>query len=277
MAVGDRNFFAVLRGNPRALARLCVILLCILIASWMAYWFSAGGNIIAGSFLGAALSLLVNWLVTELETAKRDDVPEAFYIAGSADAVLSGYYRKDQELEISFFQENGDEFIQLHFSAIIIPVRPASVEYPAIQPPAGLERVAHREFYKIDGNPVSPDFPVEVSKEARDELQVVYKILDRSALEFRDKHLWPSPVLSYRIRCNKGGGHLYGVGRVIAGSKSRSLRISHQENSVIFSSDAPAFTTQGIEWRIRKSSGGASIEGVAGTTSFPPDDLGARA
>jgi hypothetical protein len=64
-----------LSGNPRALARLLVICLCVLIATGMAWYTGAEAKVIVGSFVGAGLSLAVNWLVLSLETDHLDDIP----------------------------------------------------------------------------------------------------------------------------------------------------------------------------------------------------------
>jgi hypothetical protein len=243
-----------IRGNTAALARLVIVLCCLLIASWLAYLFRAEPSVVVGSFLGAGVSLIVNWFVGQLEDPETEKVPPEFLVAAKRDIRWVGYYRRDQKINISVQvdETRKSTLIVLVFTATIVPVGsgPAKVRYPTILAPKGLERVKDKEFYKVGDNQVYEGMDINVRDATQDELTVTYKLIETARGSFQDRHLWPSPVLSYSIIVDRSGGYSYQVGRIVAGGQSEVLASKSNGQNLVFLGDGPAFTTQGVEWRI---------------------------
>jgi hypothetical protein len=242
-------------GNPRALARLFVIAVLIGTGLVLALVLRAPPHVMVGSFLGAALSLAVGGLVMVLEDEEHDNVPAGFLAAAKKDVINTHYYRDHQVIRISVDAEDDAEVVELRFSADIVPINgQAKIEHPLIEPPAGVTLVECT--YRVGGAPVPKDQATIVNGRSGDELILKYKIQSDKPSAIEDDHLWPSPVLSYSVEFgSSGGNHTFEVSKIIAGSKCEALRPLKARRSKVleFAGEGAAFTTQGLRWRIARS------------------------
>jgi hypothetical protein len=245
-------------GNARALTRLLVIVACIAIAQSIGVYTSAPatGSIIVGSFIGAALSLGVNWLVVTLEDQDLDATPAGFLLAAKTDLISAGYYREDQTLRVStrFDEDLSADVVELRFTAKIIPVTaPVTIRHPRIEPPAKATLIESR--YSVGGDTVDQHggFYKRVNAETTDELVVKYRLDDQAPI-IEDGHLWASPVLNYSVRYEVSDRFSFEVGRIIAGLESETLQKERRGTGrfIEFLGHGAAFTTQGLKWRLRR-------------------------
>lgn len=135
------------RGNLAALSRLAVISLCIVVAAVLGWYLKASASVIVGSFIGAALSLAVNWLALTLENPDVEMVPAGFLAAAKNDVLLAGYYRQGQYIHFSVAHDEtlDSEIIEIRFGAKLVPVTPSARIYH----PKSILRSERRSFRRL--------------------------------------------------------------------------------------------------------------------------------
>lgn len=249
-----QRFIRRIAGNRRALARLVVILTLLLAAVALAVLSGADSKALVGSCVGAALSLSVGSLVAILEDDKLDSIPAAFLAAAKKDVEQAAYYRENQKIRVRSTKSGiGEEFIELQFTALLVPLNgSAKIDHPKVDPPLGTSLA--RIEYRVDGAALPKDQDRLITRRTKDELSVVYRVDDGCPQVIEDRHRWPSPVLDYAVEYEPYDGHVFQVGKIVAGAntialqKRRRLKSKYDE----FVGDGPAFSTQGLRWKITR-------------------------
>lgn len=240
-------------GNPFALARLVVICFCLLAAGGCAYKAPTSLSVIVGSFLGAALSLTVNWAVSQLEKPDVETTPVSFILAAKADIASSGYYREDQHIGVAVLHDkkSNSDLLEITFTANIVPTIPqARVYRPVIQPPSGVTLI-DAEYWV--GNGKVYDL-MRVDKKTSDRLVVRYHINDSEIKDIEDDHLWPCPVMNYSVSFLTSDRFSLNVMKLVGRSGTEALqqeKLAKSKQFRFFGSGA-AFTSQGLRWHLER-------------------------
>jgi hypothetical protein len=252
-----------IKGRPGALARLLVICICLIAAGILAQVLHAPASVIVGSFFGAALSLLVGWLVSELETEEETTkIPSQFYEAAKAEIASIGYYRDTQSIKLTLRkdQNSGSEILELQFTAKLIPAHLTKVWRPNITPPEGTEFFT-TPSYKVNDTRISEGDHKEIDKPCTDELVVKYKITDPVRPSICDEHTWPSPVLQYEISFEVDGSFPlsqfdFAVKKKAYRAQQESLDDGHKtQGRLTFEGKGAAFTGQRLRWELTRVRG----------------------
>ena len=237
-------------GNTKALSRLVAFIVCLALA-WVTgsiagiQWSAA-----VGAFLGAAVSLAVNWIVLTLEETPSD-TPSALLKAAHEDVERAGYYRTKQVITLRVvIDEKHGETVQLRFTATLQPLkRLATVERQTIGPPAGATYID--SYYKVGGKRVTTS--IDITAPTTDELLFWYSIApDAKFLE--DAHYWASPILDYIVRVWHSEKFSFEVGTIRpAGGMLHLNSIETGEQDFFeFEGKGPAFSTQGLKFNIKR-------------------------
>jgi hypothetical protein len=253
-----RRAWRELKGNPLALARLVVIVICLFVAVVLGILLPASPAVIVGSFLGAALSLTVNWLVPVLGEPDQGLAPTEFLRAAKSDIISAGYHRKNQSLRLSILSDEG--IIKLHFSATLVPLNgQARIYRPRIEAPKGVQLIDSKYFVDSVEIPRGDDGHrsfVAINKTSADEFIVLYKITDTAIKEIEDNHLWPCPVLDYAVIFDISEVFTFDVGKIMPSDEYETLknkRINNRNATITFFSDGAAFTRQGVVWKLTRN------------------------
>jgi hypothetical protein len=242
------------RGNLKAQPRLIAILLLLIVAAVFAPFVGATWAIAVGSFVGAALSLAANWIVTTLEEKPSHKTPEALLDAAHNDLESAGYYRTNQIIKISVVRKRrNDNIINLHFKAKINPIRDkAKVKHPRIREPKGAELI-NDPIYRVNKAVVGSGGDEEISTTSFDELIVQYAVKDDTAFPVLDDHHWPSPVLDYKVLFEDSKEFSFAVGAILPAGEKLPLNSgpSKEEGFTEYRGKGPAFTSQGLRWEIK--------------------------
>jgi hypothetical protein len=242
------------RGNLKAQPRLIAILLLLVVAAVLVSLTDAKWAVVVGSFVGAALSLAANWIVTTLEEKPGHKTPEALLNTVHNDLESAGYYRTDQVIKISVVRRRrNDNMIRLHFKAKINPIQDkAKVKHPRIRAPKGAELV-DEPIYRVNKAIVESGGDEEISTTSFDELIVQYVVKDDAAFPIRDDHHWPSPVLDYKVLFEDSNQFSFAVGAIIPAGEKLPLNSgpSQEEGFTEYWGKGPALTSQGFRWEIK--------------------------
>lgn len=256
--MGDALNRFSLRGDTGELARLSVILACLLAAVVVAWW--SGGfewRTLVGSFLGGALSTTLAWTIATLEKERERLAPTEFHLAAEIEISAPRYYRERETVEISVC-EIDSEFVRVDFTFhSIVRVKTgetADVWHPIFENlPYGLTVIDSE--YVAGGNSVGKGGQsTEISGNTEIRHTIRYK-LRRDVEEISDTHLFPSAVLSYVVKFTEALGYTLQVDQVTGRKIKRQLTGRRQKGRVTFESLRAAFSSQGITWRLRKNAG----------------------
>src|SRR5690348_6969907 len=95
------------QGKLDFVTRFVVVFGCITVAV-LAGWGSgtpASPGLVVGSFIGAALSLVVNYVVNEFEGRHSQEIPKPFQVAARDSVKQAGYYREEQTILFSVYED----------------------------------------------------------------------------------------------------------------------------------------------------------------------------
>jgi len=242
------------RGNPKALARLVAFILCLCLAAVTGSIAGVQWSAAVGAFLGAAVSLAVNWIVLTLEEVP-DDTPSALLKAAHDDIELAGYYRRKQiiTLRVAHDGELGDTIV-LHFSSRLDLVRsPVPIEHQIIRAPKGTTYIA--SSYTVGGKRVAPGGRIEIKEPTSDELLVKYRIEPNAEFPIEDAHYWASPVLDYVVRVGHSEKFSFEVGTIRPAGEMLPLNPveSGSPDFLEFEGRGPAFSTQGLRLKLARN------------------------
>jgi hypothetical protein len=169
-----------LKGDPLALARLVVIIICLSVGVVAAILLQAPPAVIVGSFLGAALSLTVSWLVPVLGEQDQGLAPTEFLAAAKSDIIAAGYHRRNQSLTVSFSPDK--HVITLDLEATLVPLNgQARIYRPKIKAPTGVELISSKYFVNDEevslGDGLHRQFKT-INKVSIDKCEILYKVIN---------------------------------------------------------------------------------------------------
>jgi hypothetical protein len=229
---------------------LVAVLVCLCVAIIVGYLTGIDWKVGVGAFLGAAVSLAVNWLVLTLEEEPKD-APAQLVEAAHDDVRLAGYYRERQLITIRVLQDRQHgEVLVWHFRGKIVPARTlVKVERQTTRAPEGTEQLS--SSYSIGGKQVAQELSIEHS--TWDELEVRFKIKPDAKFPIEDNHSWSSPVLDYVVRIERSPKYVFTIGTIRPAGEILPLNPVESVNKkfVEYEGTGPAFSTQGLKLSFR--------------------------
>jgi hypothetical protein len=241
-------------GNPYALARVVGILICLLAAAIIGFLGATPLGALFGSFFGAALSLMLNWVVLTLEKPDSENVPPEFVAAAARDLMKAGYHREKQIIRLRVIPGSSAseaDQIELKFSATLRPNRASVIVYhQTIRPPAGTTLVFSR--YRVGDASVAYEGYHTLEGVEDDELVIVYKMNGKDVEIDEDTHRWSCPVRDYSFQVEPSDDYFITVGKITGGPQWESLTSKPRKNFTEYISSGPSFTAQGLKWRLTR-------------------------
>lgn len=184
--------------NRKVQARWVAVGFCIIVALIALNTLGIQPSVATSSFIGAATSLVVNWVVSTIEEGKPRNTPKPLLDAAHEDLETVGYYDQVITVSIKEDKQRGD-VVELFMESLLVPINGKSlVKHQKVTAAAGLLQLDDKYYYKVGDKIIPPQGEEWIERPTRDCLSIHYRIDAGANFPIKDRHSWSSPVLDYR-------------------------------------------------------------------------------
>lgn len=188
-----------------------------------------------------------------VEVVKPEEINNDTLQTLSDDFARAGYIRLNQGLTISVRQSKKgtkrEAHIVLEFSAEIVPINgTATVFAPGVRAPDHVQLLTYE--YRLNRKQLKMYDGESVSERAKDRMKIEYKVLDDAVADIVDDHVWPSPVVNYKVRFKRRSGYRLEVSNIGKFGQEEMIEGTSVGDYVEFIGKPAALMAQRIKWKL---------------------------